>query len=50
MKKNYHTTIKESPESLKTVDQVKFIRMNIQHNKQPDNLPITRGDFVRLFQ
>lgn len=45
---SYHTTIKNSPERLEIFDEVELIRNNIKHNNALEDLPIARGDFVRL--
>lgn len=45
---SYHTSIKDIPERLEIFDEVELIRKSIKHNRQLEDLPITRGDFVRL--
>jgi len=45
----YHTTIRAIPERLELFDELELIQNSIKHNKQFDNLPIARGDFVNRF-
>ena len=45
---SYHTTIKNIPERLEIFDEVDLIRSSIKHNRELEDLPIAKGDFVRL--
>ena len=45
---SYHSGIQGIPERLELFDEAELIRGNIKHNKELDELPIVKGDFVRL--
>ena len=45
---SYHTTNKNIPECLELFDEVDLIRSSIKHNRELEDLPVAKGDFVRL--
>ena len=45
---SYHSGIQNYPERLEMFDEADLIQKNIKHNKKLPNLPIAKGDFVRL--
>jgi Integrase core domain len=45
---SYHSGIQNYPERLEIFDEAELIQKNIKHNKKLPNLPIAKGDFVRL--
>lgn len=45
---SYHSGIQSIPERLELFDEAELIRGKIKHNKDLDDLPISKGDFVRL--
>ena len=45
---SYHAGIQNIPERLEIFDEAELIQKNIKHNKSLPNLPVAKGDFVRL--